>query len=143
MTIHPDHLAGRLVALGAIAGLLARDRTGVGDRVDVAQFEAVSTLIGDLLLAESLEPGAAQPTGNSSTEHAPWGLFRCADDGAGSESWLALCVTDGPRRGKRSSGLPGRHSNDSNNSCAEGCEGTPTCEFTQSSIDSRHVDSLS
>ena len=30
MTIHPDHLAGRLVALGALAGLHARDRTGRG-----------------------------------------------------------------------------------------------------------------
>ncbi len=94
MTIHPDHLAGRLVALGALAGLLARDRNGTGCRLDVAQFEAVSTLIGDLLLAESLQPGAARPTGNSSPKHAPWGLYRCADDATGAESWLALCVTD-------------------------------------------------
>jgi crotonobetainyl-CoA:carnitine CoA-transferase CaiB-like acyl-CoA transferase len=94
MTIHPDHLAGRLVALGAVAGLLARERTGVGSRIDIAQFEAVSMLIGDLLLAESLQPGAAQPVGNASADHAPWGLFRCADDSTGAESWLAVCVPD-------------------------------------------------
>ncbi len=92
-TIHPDHLAGRLCAIGALAGLRHRGRTGEGVRVDVAQFEAVSALLGDLLLAESLEPGAAQPTGNTSGVHAPWGLYRCADD-AGVESWLAVCVTD-------------------------------------------------
>jgi len=93
MTIHPDHLAGRLVALAAMAGLLARERTGAGTHIDVAQFEAVATMIGDLLLAESLQPGAAQPKGNRSPDHAPWGLYRCADDVSG-ETWLALSVTD-------------------------------------------------
>jgi crotonobetainyl-CoA:carnitine CoA-transferase CaiB-like acyl-CoA transferase len=93
MTIHPDHLAGRLGALGAVAGLLAREQTGLGCRIDTAQFEAVAALLGDLLLAESLEPGAAVPRGNRSDEHAPWGLYRGADDD-GAESWLAVCVTD-------------------------------------------------
>ncbi|MCW2548097.1 MAG: CoA transferase [Mycobacterium sp.] len=92
MTIHPDHVAGRLVALGAVAALRAREQTGRGSRVDLAQFEALSSLLGDLLLAESLEPGSAQPLGNRSTEHAPWNLFRCADDDAGAERWLAVCV---------------------------------------------------
>ena len=98
MTIHPDHLAGRLCALGALSGLFARERTGEGVRVDVAQFEAVSLLIGDLLAAESLTPGAAQPAGNRSPQAAPWNLFRCADDPApdslARERWLALCVPD-------------------------------------------------
>ena len=92
MTIHPDHLAGRLAALGALAGLRARERTGVGCRIDIAQFEVVAGLLGDLLLGESLQSGSAQPRGNGSDRHAPWGLFRCCDD-EGSESWLALCVT--------------------------------------------------
>ncbi len=94
MTIHPDHLAGRLVALGALAGLRARDRTGHGYRLDLAQFEAVSALLGDLLLGESLQPGFAQPVGNRSDEHAPWNLFRCRDDAAGCERWLAVCIPD-------------------------------------------------
>jgi crotonobetainyl-CoA:carnitine CoA-transferase CaiB-like acyl-CoA transferase len=94
MTIHPDHLAGRLGALGALAGLLSRERTGVGCRVDTAQFEAVAALLGDLLLSESLAPGSAIPLGNRSAEHAPWNLYRGADDATGLETWLALCVTD-------------------------------------------------
>ena len=93
MTIHPDHLAGRMVALAALAGLRAVRRTGEGCRVDLAQFEAVAFLLGDLLAAESLAPGSAVPTGNTDAEHAPWGLFRAADD-AGVESWIAVCVTD-------------------------------------------------
>jgi crotonobetainyl-CoA:carnitine CoA-transferase CaiB-like acyl-CoA transferase len=93
MTIHPDHLAGRLVALGALAGLLARERTGEGCRVDLAQCETVSMLLGDILAVERAMPGSARPRGNTSDEHAPWGLYRAADD-EGSESWLALTVTD-------------------------------------------------
>lgn len=93
MTIHPDHMAGYLCATGALAGLRRRDATGIGVRIDLAQFEAVIALLGDLFLAESLAEGAAQPAGNGSSEHAPWGLFRCADD-EGSESWLAVTVTD-------------------------------------------------
>jgi crotonobetainyl-CoA:carnitine CoA-transferase CaiB-like acyl-CoA transferase len=93
MTIHPDHLAGRMVAMAALSGVRAARRTGTGCRVDLAQFETVSLLLGDLLIAESLDAGSAVPTGNTDAEHAPWGLFRCADD-AGSESWLAVCVTD-------------------------------------------------
>ena len=92
-TIHPDHFAGRLGAIGALSGLLARERTGHGCRVDIAQFESVAWLLGDLLLAESLVAGAAQPVGNRSSEHAPWGLYRCADDNAG-ESWIAVTVVD-------------------------------------------------
>lgn len=94
MSIHPDHFAGRLGALGALAGLLARERTGRGCHVDIAQFEAVAALLGDLLLAESLAPGSAVPVGNRSTEHVPWNLYRAADDSEGLETWFALCVTD-------------------------------------------------
>ena len=93
MTIHPDHLAGRLVALGALAGLLARERTGEGVRIDLAQCETVSMLLGDILAAEHATPGSAQPRGNTDATHAPWGLYRAADDD-GSESWLAVTVTD-------------------------------------------------
>lgn len=98
MTIHPDHLAGRLVAISALAGVRERERTGVGRRIDLAQFEAVIALLADLYLHESLEPGAAVPVGDGDDRHAPWGVHRCrsAVDGpaAGSESWIALCVRD-------------------------------------------------
>jgi crotonobetainyl-CoA:carnitine CoA-transferase CaiB-like acyl-CoA transferase len=94
MTIHPDHLAGRLVALAALAGLHGRERTGHGARLDIAQFETVVALLGDLFAAESVRPGAAEPVGNRSTEAAPWNVYRCADDEAGVERWLAVCVTD-------------------------------------------------
>jgi crotonobetainyl-CoA:carnitine CoA-transferase CaiB-like acyl-CoA transferase len=94
MTIHPDHLAGRLVAMGALAGLHRRERTGRGARIDLAQFETVIALLGDLFAAESIEPGAAQPAGNRSPEAAPWNVYRCEDDADGIERWLSVCVPD-------------------------------------------------
>lgn len=94
MTIHPDHLAGRLVAIAALSGLLERERTGEGRRIDIAQFEAVIALLAEQYLHESLEPGAVVPVGNVDPRHAPWGVYRCRDDADGVESWLALCVRD-------------------------------------------------
>lgn len=93
MSIHPDHLGGRLVAIAALAGLESVDRDGVGHRIDIAQFEAVCGLLAEMLASESLVPGSAVPHGNVHPDHAPWGLHRCADDD-GAESWLAVCVRD-------------------------------------------------
>lgn len=93
MTIHPDHLAGRLVAIAALAGLHDAARTGIGRRIDIAQFEAVILLLAEHYLHESITPGAAVPTGNIDPRHAPWGLYRCADEDD-RESWLAICVQD-------------------------------------------------
>ena len=93
-SIHPDHLGGRLSAIAALAGLHASERDGQGSRFDIAQFEAVAGLLADLLLAESLEPGTVMPTGNLDQDHAPWGVYRCADDDDGVETWLALCIRD-------------------------------------------------
>lgn len=93
MSIHPDHLGGRLCAIAALAGLSARDRDGRGRRLDMAQFEAVGALLAEQFALESLQPGAAVPTGNIHPDHAPWNLFRCTDTELG-ESWLAVCARD-------------------------------------------------
>jgi len=88
--IHPDHLAGRICALGAVAALIGRERGNSGVHVEVAQVEALMGTLGDLFLAESLTPGSARPEGNDSPTGAPWGVFRCA----GEETWCVLCVRD-------------------------------------------------
>jgi crotonobetainyl-CoA:carnitine CoA-transferase CaiB-like acyl-CoA transferase len=40
-TVFPDHVVGRITAIGALAALIYRDRTGTGARVHVSQAEAV------------------------------------------------------------------------------------------------------
>ena len=83
-TIHPDHQAGRWMALLAAALLLRRARTGIGGHADVAQVEVIVGQLGDLLAAESLAPGSVRPVGNQGPD-APWGVFRCADVAGASE----------------------------------------------------------
>lgn len=90
MQNHPDLLAGYLVALGAIAGLHGRARSGVGVHCELAQVEVIVNLLGDLLLAEALAPGTIGPDGNDDSRGAPWGVFPCR----GHENWCVICVRD-------------------------------------------------
>lgn len=89
-SIFPDHLAGRLTAVAALAALLRRERTGEGGHVEVAQVEAVTGIIGDLLLQTGLAPGSVQPMGNHSERGAPWGAYPCQ----GVQQWVAISVRD-------------------------------------------------
>ena len=88
--IHPDHLVGRLCAIGGLLGVYARDTTGSGVHSDIAQVEAIVAYIGDLLVKESLVPGSVRPEGNDDERGAPWGVFPCA----GEQTWAVICVRD-------------------------------------------------
>ena len=63
ITIFPDHLVGRVCALTALACLFDRRRTGTGAHVTVAQCDVGLVQLDELLAAESVTPGAAQPPG--------------------------------------------------------------------------------
>jgi crotonobetainyl-CoA:carnitine CoA-transferase CaiB-like acyl-CoA transferase len=86
--IHPDHLVGRLGALAVAAGLLQRERDGAGAHVEIAQFETIIQLLGDLFAKESLDPGSVRPAGNSSEVGSPWGAFACE----GEDEWCVVNV---------------------------------------------------
>ena len=63
ITIYPDHLAGRVCALAALACVLDRERTGTGAHITVAQSDITLVQLAELLAAESIDPGAVQPPG--------------------------------------------------------------------------------
>jgi crotonobetainyl-CoA:carnitine CoA-transferase CaiB-like acyl-CoA transferase len=88
--IFPDHLVGRICAFGAMAALLRRERTGRGSLVEAAQIEAVTGMLGELLLKAGLEPGSVKPRGNQSERGAPWGAYPCA----GTQQWIVITVRD-------------------------------------------------
>ena len=88
--IHPDHLAGRMLAIGALATVFARERRGMGGHVEVAQVEVVIGLLADLLLKSALDPGSVAPQGNRNDRGAPWGVYPCA----GKERWCAITIRD-------------------------------------------------
>jgi crotonobetainyl-CoA:carnitine CoA-transferase CaiB-like acyl-CoA transferase len=89
---YSDLAGGNLGALAVLAAIWHRRRTGRGQLVDLAQLEAVASLVGPTLLARAVDGGASGPTGNRSQEApaAPHGIYRCAGD----ERWLALTIFD-------------------------------------------------
>ncbi len=89
-SIFPDHLVGRVCALGALAALLRRERTGRGSLVEAAQIEAVTGMLGDQFLKAGLEPGSVKPRGNRSERGAPWGAYPCE----GAQQWCVITVRD-------------------------------------------------
>jgi crotonobetainyl-CoA:carnitine CoA-transferase CaiB-like acyl-CoA transferase len=104
--IHPDHVAGRVLAAGTVAALLAREGHGAGGcHVEVAQVETLINLLADLFLAESLRPGTVGPEGNRSRRGAPWGVYPCQ----GEERWCVITVRDDTdwRALRRALGDPG------------------------------------
>jgi crotonobetainyl-CoA:carnitine CoA-transferase CaiB-like acyl-CoA transferase len=86
--IFPDHLAGRVCALAAMAALLRRERTGLGGHAEVAQIESVTGMLAELLLKEGIAPGSVKPRGNRSEQGAPWGAYPCA----GEQQWCTITV---------------------------------------------------
>lgn len=87
---HPDHLAGKYLAAGIIAALDHRDRTGEGQRIDLAQTEFAAYLRGEVYL-EAWRAGADPlPAGNDSATACPHGVFPAE----GEDRWVAIVVPD-------------------------------------------------
>jgi crotonobetainyl-CoA:carnitine CoA-transferase CaiB-like acyl-CoA transferase len=88
--IFPDHLAGRLLAIVSLAGLIRRTRTGRGGHGSVAQAEVVVNMLSDQMLKQGVDPGSVGPRGNRSERGAPWGTYRCA----GEDQWITITIRD-------------------------------------------------
>jgi len=87
---YSDLAGGNLGALAVLAALWHRRRTGRGQLVDLAQLEAVASLVGPTLLASALDGAPSAPAGNASQEAsgAPHGVYPCA----GEDRWIAITV---------------------------------------------------
>jgi crotonobetainyl-CoA:carnitine CoA-transferase CaiB-like acyl-CoA transferase len=68
--------AASLAALAIVAALIARDRDGVGQRVEVSLFGAALEAEGARMLSYDRRPRGGRPLGS--------GLYRCADGGYAS-----------------------------------------------------------
>src|SRR5262245_2432585 len=103
---YSDLAAGNLGVVAVLAALWHRRRTGEGLLIDLAQQEAVASLLGPLLLDRALHGDPTTPAGNASQEApgAPHGVYQCAGD----DRWLALTVLDdaGWRRFAHAAGDP-------------------------------------
>ncbi|MEZ0356217.1 CaiB/BaiF CoA transferase family protein [Mycobacterium sp. SA01] len=82
-----DSTVGAAAAVGAIAALLHRERTGEGQFVDVSAVEVLSSMIGDRLVEHSMTGRALRPDGNRHPDLAPHGCYPCRDD-----QWISIAV---------------------------------------------------
>ena len=87
---HPDHIAGKLLAVAVLAALDHKQRTGEGQLIDMAQTEAAAYLIGEVYLAAAAAGADPLPTGNRSDTIAPHDVYRAAGD----DDWVAVVCGD-------------------------------------------------
>lgn len=90
VTIYPDHLAGRVAAIGVMSLLIRRARTGRGGTVSVSQAEIFLNANAEHYLRESLQPGSFIARGNASEFFCPDGVYPCAGD----DEWCVIAVRD-------------------------------------------------
>jgi len=88
---YTDFIAPRFSACALIAALDYRRRTGKGQYIDMAQYEAALHNLAPALVEYFANGKILGPSGNFSARYAPHGAYRCADDD-GHERWLALAV---------------------------------------------------
>jgi crotonobetainyl-CoA:carnitine CoA-transferase CaiB-like acyl-CoA transferase len=84
-TVFPDHVVGRITAIGALAALIHRDRTGEGARVHVSQAEAVVNQLDVRYVIESVRAsGHANLRGDTSVHD----VYPCAGD----DEWCVISI---------------------------------------------------
>lgn len=89
---YADVIAGLYCAIAVLAALEYRDRTGLGQYIDLSEYEALCTLIGPALLQAAVNQEEIRPQGNRSPDMpaAPYGCYKCA----GLDRWCVIAVFD-------------------------------------------------
>jgi benzylsuccinate CoA-transferase BbsF subunit len=91
---YADMCGGYTGALAALIALYHRRRTGRGQFIDLSQFEAVSAVIGPMLLDMSVNGRESAPPLWRSQEGpaAPHGVYRCRPRDGDDDRWVAISV---------------------------------------------------
>ena len=87
-----DSLSGLYLALGIMAALRQRDRTGVGERVEVSMMDSVFSVLEEAVIRTSMTGDPLPARGNTDPLGAPWDAFQTSDG-----RWTMVCNLD-PRR---------------------------------------------
>lgn len=87
---HPDHIAGRLLAVGVLGALAERETSGTGQHLELAQTEAAAYFIGEKYLEGGRDGVDPAPRGNRHPDAAPHGVY----PSAGDDQWVAIAVMD-------------------------------------------------
>jgi crotonobetainyl-CoA:carnitine CoA-transferase CaiB-like acyl-CoA transferase len=85
-TIFPDHVVGRISAIGALAGLIRRQRSGLGARLHVSQAEAGINQLDTCFVTLAAETaGHGEPVRHDDAQHL---VLRCAGD----DEWCVVSL---------------------------------------------------
>ena len=85
----PDWTGAHHLAIAVVSALLHRQKTGVGQYIDMSQFEVAISCFGSTILQYAANNEVAVRRGNRSLDAAPHGVFPCR----GHEQWVAIAVT--------------------------------------------------
>jgi crotonobetainyl-CoA:carnitine CoA-transferase CaiB-like acyl-CoA transferase len=85
---HMDAASGSAGAFATLMALRRRERTGVGELVEVSQSENMLNHIGELLIEAQWTGVEHQPLGNRHPVRAPQGCYPCR----GQDAWVVLSV---------------------------------------------------
>jgi benzylsuccinate CoA-transferase BbsF subunit len=90
---YTDFIAPRFSACALIAALDYRRRTGKGQYIDMAQYEASLHNMAPAIVDYFATGRVLGPSANRSERYAPHGAYQCADLG-GHERWIAIAVAN-------------------------------------------------
>lgn len=90
---YTDFIAPRFSACALMAALDYRRRTGKGQYIDMAQYEAALHNIAPALVDYFATGRVLGPQANGSERYAPHGAYQCADED-GHERWIAIAAAD-------------------------------------------------
>ena len=90
---YTDFIAPRFSACALMAALDYRRRTGQGQYIDMAQYEAALHFLAPALVDYFATGRVLEPQANNSARYAPHGAYRCADED-GHERWIAIAVAN-------------------------------------------------
>ena len=83
-----DHTGGMMAAFAAVAALSARQRTGLGQHVDVSVRDLATSFMGTELLDVAMNSREVARQGNRDDSAAPQGVYRCQGD----DEWVSISI---------------------------------------------------
>lgn len=83
-----DVFAGMMLAFAIVSAVRHAERTGAGQFVDIAMYDAMLSLCERMVYLYDMEGKVAEPAGNGHPLLAPFGLFPAAD------GWVSIGVVD-------------------------------------------------
>jgi crotonobetainyl-CoA:carnitine CoA-transferase CaiB-like acyl-CoA transferase len=84
-----DSIAGISAAMGTAMALYRRERDGAGDVVDVALYEPLMFIVGDMILKWESMHEVQERVGNGTGSASPRGIYQAADGG-----WLSIAASN-------------------------------------------------